>query len=596
MADSPLYALFAEHATATPEHPAVTCAGHTITYRDLDRQSNAVAAALRNLDIARDNVIGLCLEPSPDYIAAMFGVLKSGAAFMPLAPDTPVQRLTQMLNTGQPVRILTHKPLEHLLNQRLSDAGHRIPVLSLDTLPPVATAPDAPTAPDDLGYLMFTSGSTGTPRAIAGRRGGLHHFIMWEINEFGLDSACRVSLLAAPTFDVSLRDILVPLLAGGTLCVPAPAVREQPRALIDWLAHARVTQVHCVPSLFRLLLAELESRDADPLPDLERILLAGEPLYARDVRRWCRAMGQRIELVNLYGPTETTLAKLFYRIAEIPDTENGIIPLGKPISDTDVLVIRNQQPCRVRQVGEIHIKTRYPSKGYYGDPELTAHKFVPNPLTGDDKDVVYRTGDLGRYRDDGTVEFIGRLDNQVKLNGIRIELGEVETTLLLHPQVHEAVSVVRRDGTDTARLVAYFTAAESLAPDTLREHLSAYLPANIQPGIFVQMETLPLNLHGKVDRKALPAPTDLLYESQDFVAPEGDTEIRLAEIWGALLGLASVAADRTFINLGGDSLKAIRAVGEIFKAFEVEVSLRSFFEEGTIRRLAQWLENQGGIR
>ncbi|NQU41032.1 MAG: non-ribosomal peptide synthetase [Lentisphaerae bacterium] len=594
MAYASIHQGFEAKVAATPEQSAISSDQGVITYADLSRRSNAVALALcRNHD-AHPTIIGLCFELGVDYVAAMLGVLKSGAAFLPIAVDTPVHRLAAMLEMATPEHILTNAAHAGALRTQLVRAGHEVSLLVTDELPPCDTMPPVDAGPNSLCYLLFTSGSTGRPKAVAGCHASLRHFIDWEIQEFRLDASCRISLLAAPTFDVSLRDILVPLLAGGCICIPDESVRTQPRALLDWLHTERVTQVHCVPSLFRLLLSELERRPGVELPDLQRILLAGEPLYARDVRRWRRAMSDRIELVNLYGPTETTLAKACYRIREIPDTENGIVPIGSGIADTELLLIRDGQLCDSRQIGEIYIRTAFRSKGYYGDPELTAACFIPNPLSNDPDDIIYRTGDQGRYRADRTVEFIGRLDNQIKFNGIRIELGEVEAHLLQHPQVQEAVVIVHRDSDSESRLVAYFVAAERLDPESLREHLASYMPTNMHPNLFIQMDRLPLNLHGKIDRRALPAPTELLYESRDFVAPQGATETDLARIWGALLGLESVAADRTFVELGGDSLKAIRAIGELYKAFDIEVSLRVFFEQGTIQKLATWLTESGG--
>ncbi|MBT3294596.1 MAG: non-ribosomal peptide synthetase [Verrucomicrobia bacterium] len=563
-----------------------------VTYTTLQQHATSISAGLADDGAGPGRVVGLWMPAGRDYVAALLGVAGAGATFLPLAMDTPTRRLAHILTTGDPALILTTAAHEDAARHALAAAGSEVPLRSIDTLSPGQTTPIDPD-PHQPGYLLFTSGSTGQPKAVAGRSAGLLQFINWEIREFNIGAACRVSWLAAPTFDVSLRDILVPLLAGGTLCIPDADTRLHPQRLVSWLRDEGVTQVHCVPSLFRLLIGELETRGHATFPALQRILLAGEPLYADDVRRWRAVVGTTVELVNLYGPTETTLAKAFYRIEKLPDTATGIIPLGRPIDDAELLIIRDGAPCDAGVIGEIYIRTPFRSHGYYRDPALTAAAFIPNPLTHDPNDIVYRTGDQGRLRDAQTVEFIGRLDHQVKLNGIRIELGEVEAHLRRHVQVTAAVAVIRNDNGTGDRLAAYFTAAVPLTPDALREHLSAYLPDAMQPTLFVQMEALPLNLHGKVDRKALPPPTALLYADDAFVAPQGETETRLATVWSALLGSEQVAADRTFVELGGDSLKAIRAVGEIYKAFGVEASLRVLFEQGTIQKLAAWIDAQG---
>ena len=595
MGSSAIHHGFSQAAARAPGAPAVSFRGGVTAYAELSCRVDDVAAALRQNGGCGGEIVGLWLPPGVDYVAALLGVNKSGAAFLPFALDPPQHRLAAMLDTGRPTQIITNGDHRDRLVRTLAELGYTVPVLAMDAIGTAGRASADEPEPGNLCYLLFTSGSTGTPKAVAGTGAGLQHFIDWEIEEFGLDAACRISLLAAPTFDVSLRDILVPLLAGGRLCIPEPATRAQPRALIDWLAAEGVTQVHCVPSLFRLLLGELETRGGNALPDLQRVLLAGEPLYARDVRRWRRTMGERAEIVNLYGPAETTLAKAFYRVRDVPDTENGIVPIGRAIADTELLIVRDGVPCDVHQIGEIHIRTRFASKGYYGDPLSTAEKFKPLAQSADPDDIIYCTGDQGRFRADRVVEFIGRLDNQVKVNGIRIELGDVESNLLRHPRIREAVATAHRDGDEESRLAVYFTADGNPSPGELREHLAHYLPANMQPSLFVQLESLPLNLHGKVDRKALHSPTNVLCEDGALAAPEGEVETALAGIWGQVLGLRQAAVDRTFVDMGGDSLKAIRALGEMYKAFDVEVSLRVFFEQGTIRELARWLRDEAGV-
>lgn len=585
MTNGSVHLLFQDTAQRDPGAIAISEGQTTTTYGTLNERSNGIAALLGEHGVRPGTVVGMWFRPCAGYVAAMLGAMKCGAAFLPLDPATPDRRLESILATAEPALIVTGPAAADELSGALSRASTDLPAVSIDAAAPRETVSCPDPGPGSPCYLMFTSGSTGTPKAVAGVHGGLCHFIQWEIAEFGLGTDCRVSLLAAPTFDVSLRDILAPLLSGGTLCIPDDL---RSGVHLDWVQAQGITHMHCVPSVFRLFIHELREGEM-ALPALRRILLAGEPLYARDVEAWREKMGYETELVNLYGPTETTLAKAFYRIAEIPVTENGMIPLGRPIPDGSLLVIRDGTLCGAGEIGEIYVRTPHRSLGYYGDPVLTAERFIPNPLSGDPEDVVYRTGDLGRYGADDVVEFVGRLDNQVKINGIRVELGEVEHNLRRHPDITEAAAAAHPNAEGGLTLAAYFTSEQDLSADSVRRHLAGYMSVNTLPGHIVRLDSLPLNLHGKVDRKALPKPEDMLYADSGCSAPEGEIEEKLAVLWSQVLGIERVGVDRAFLDLGGDSLKAIRLVGQVFKNFGVELELGVLFEDATIRSVARQL-------
>jgi non-ribosomal peptide synthetase component F len=278
-----------------------------------------------------------------------------------------------------------------------------------------ASNPDLPLDGNDPNYIIYTSGSTGQPKLIEGCHKGLSHFIHWEIAEFHLNSNSRVSQLSPLSFDVSFRDIFAPLLAGGTLCIPEKNIRFQPQRLLQWIVSSGVTLVHSVPTLFRLLTGELGSlaEPADALKELQYILLAGEPLFGKDVLRWRSLAGAGVRLVNMYGPSETTLAKMFYCVPDNGINPASVIPLGQPISNTAILILNEGRLCRPGEPGTIYIKTPFRSRGYFRNPELTAEKFVQNPLHNDFNDIVYNTGDTGKYLEDTNVVFLGRNDNQV---------------------------------------------------------------------------------------------------------------------------------------------------------------------------------------
>jgi non-ribosomal peptide synthetase component F len=355
---------------------------------------------------------------------------------------------------------------------------------------------------------------------------------------------------------------------------------------------SRLTLVHCVPTVFRLLLKACETRgEVDGvLPDLRYILLAGEPLYGSDVMRWHELFGDRIELVNLYGPSETTLAKAFHRIRETPAEPDQVMPVGKPIANTALLILQDQRLCGIGEIGEIFIKTPFATKGYYRDEALTTASFVQNPLRDDVPDRVYKTGDLGRYREDRSVEVLGRLDQQVKVRGVRVELAEIEAAVRTHPAVDLTAVVAHRGAQYDYTLVCYYTAERDIGVSELRQHLQGYLPDAMMPSMFTQLAELPQHLNGKIDRRALPKPEALLYDNGAYEAPESDIEMRLAKLWGEHLGLERVGVNHPFFEVGGNSLQAVHVLSGIYREFGVDVSLRDFFEAATIRQLALRVE------
>jgi amino acid adenylation domain-containing protein len=454
------------------------------------------------------------------------------------------------------------------------------------------------TGPDDGCYIITTSASTGEPKAILGCQKGLSHFINWEIDEFGLNENVRVSLLSPVTFDVSLRDMFVPLTAGGTLCIPDEETRRNPGGLFKWLHGSGISLMHIVPTLFRLLTQEIEGQGGGEkaLPNLQYALIAGEPLYGSDVINWRKASENQIELVNLYGPSETTLAKLFNRIKDKNFGPNEIVPIGKPIPNTEVLIIKDWKLCPIGETGEIYIRTPFMSKGYYNDPRLNEISFVQNPLVNDCRDIVYKTGDLGQLLPDGNVRFEGRLDGQIKLQGKRVEIGEIEVVLRQHPQVREAAVAARQDAFGNMRLVGYVVAKseEKATVESLRRHLGDKLPDYMVPGVFVTLKALPLSHNEKIDRKALPEPGRIRPEmEQAYVSPSTALEKALSDIWCHVLGLDRVGVYDNFFYLGGSSILAVKIISLVQQSLGIELPIVKLFQYPNISLLANYLnQNQ----
>jgi amino acid adenylation domain-containing protein len=580
---SEIEAVAARRADAT----AIRAPEGELSYRRLDEAANGVACRLRDQHgVGVGTVVALFLPVSTIYVAALLGAAKAGGVFLPLDPATPPLRLRpRITRTGPAVAIVdtAHEPIWRAV-------APEIPALVVDRLADM-TANSLPLAVtgEDASYIVFTSGSTGEPKAILGSQKGLSHFIHWEVQEFGVSPDDRVSQLAPPSFDVSLRDMLAPLLAGGVLCIPPAEARQNVALLLDWLDAERVSLMHCVPSMFRAFTWEIAARPEPRLllPALRHVLLAGEPLYVADVQRWRGLIGERVALVNLYGPSETTLAKAFHRIdRELPDQPGRMIPVGRPLPNTALLVVRDGELCDPGEIGEVFIKTPFMSKGYLGAPEGADGAFVQNPLVPDKPDRVYRTGDFGRYRLDRTVELLGRRDDQVKVNGVRIELAEVQSALLAHPAIREAVVTAHQGSDRQMFLAAYFIADARLDDAILRSHLSGRLESAMHPAFFVQMDNFPLNLHGKVNRRALPRPVDLVYRDRPCVPAADEFETAVAAIWSQMLDLPRIGVTHGFVELGGDSLAAIRMLGRIARDLGAEVKLEELFPRGTVREVA----------
>ncbi|HEU5373873.1 MAG TPA: non-ribosomal peptide synthetase [Ktedonobacteraceae bacterium] len=583
-----------------------------VSYTQLEAASNQIAHCLHSAGIAKGTIVAVVIDNPIELITSLIGILKAGCAFAVLDPNYPEKRLQLMIEEAPPGCFLLEKKFAEKLrgmvahdanlpfflsDNKLSDNEHdseNLPEQTvllkkhISTHTPLETS--VPLEPDDLCYIYFTSGSTGKPKAIAGRLGGLSHFIAWERTTFQVNETFRVSQLIPPSFDPFLRDIFVPLCSGATLCVPDNRETTlNPRQLMQWIEDRRINLIHCVPTVFRALVNE--QPDPAYFKSLKYLLIAGEPLFGADVKKWMDIYGEQVQLVNLYGPTETTLAKFFYFIKSA-DKDRLLIPVGKPIDGASALVLNDERTeCPPGIAGEIYIQTPYRTLGYYNRPELTSEVFIQNPFNTDPDDIIYKTGDIGRVLEDGNFEVSGRKDHQVKIRGVRIELGEIEKVLRDHPIIKDAVVKDWDNANNEKYLCAYFVSEAGLSSDELRAFLLRSLPPAMIPAIFIRLEKLPLNPNGKIDRKALPAPDESsMLRSEEYVAPRTPTEKQLAAIWADLLGLQQVGVTENFFALGAHSLLIMRFLSRIQDRFPVELSLNSIFETPTVQELSILIE------
>ncbi|MFD3774835.1 amino acid adenylation domain-containing protein [Streptomyces sp. NPDC058612] len=595
MAFDPIHALVGQAAEKFPEHVAVQTPQGDLTYADLAARSDLLATRLRAAGATPGALVPVLTTDRREFAVAVLGILKTGAVFVPFDLAGPGLRLRDTLSgtaaefvvtgTGEAGRVA------ELLDSAVPQAGRFVVDLAAPAAAEPLADPHVPDA-DDPAYIFFTSGSTGTPKAIAGRMRGIDHYIRWESELLGVEPGWRVSQFASVAFDAVLRDLFLPLTTGGTAVVPPPGLLLDGAELGRWIDAQKLDLVHCVPSVFRGLATTAESADSPGFASLRAVLTAGEPLAAADAGRWFARHGERVTLVNLYGPSETTMTKTFHVVTPA-DAERELIPAGQAMPGARIAVLDGRgKPSPQGTVGEIYIRTPFMSLGYYLRPDATLAAFVPNPLGDDPDDIVYRTGDFGRILADGSLEFIGRKDHQIKIGGVRVELGEVEHLVRAHPAVREAAVVPVKDAAgEVANLCAFVELAEAVEPEALAAYLGGRLPDIAVPRVFVPLDRMPRTISGKVDRRALPAPILPQQASATrYVAPRTPTETALIRIWTELLPVEEPGIRHDFFESGGHSLLVMRLLSLIGAEFGVEIPLQDFLAGPTVEALAERVE------
>ncbi|HEU0299474.1 MAG TPA: amino acid adenylation domain-containing protein, partial [Longimicrobium sp.] len=587
---APVHRLFAEQAARTPDAVAVEGVDGALTYAQLDALSAGVAAALRARGAGRGTLVAVCAERSARMVAALLGVLRAGAAYLPLDPEYPAERLAYMLEDSGARLLLTERALSDRLEsavlplaaRRLGGEGAggrgRADRILLDDVAPAGRpGADADVDAGELAYVIYTSGSTGRPKGVMVRHGGASSFLRSMAEAPGLRPEDAFLAVTTIAFDISVLELFLPLSLGARAIVATREQAADPTLLAALIARGGATVMQATPATWAMLLGSGWS----PRPGM-RLLSGGEAL-PRPVAD--ALLGAGAEVWNLYGPTEVTV---WASAAPVP--AEGAIPLGDAIANTTLYVLDPAgSPAPLGVPGELLIGGAGVARGYLNRPGLTAERFVPDPF-GAAGCRLYRTGDRVRRRADGALEFLGRVDFQVKLRGFRIELGEIEAALRAHPRVGGAAVALREDVGD-ARLVAYVVAGDADAPPAgpeLRAFLRERLPEYMVPPAFVALDALPLTPSGKVDRRALPAPGAQAAE-QAFTPPRTPREQALAAVWREVLRLERVGLDDDFFELGGHSLLATQVLSRVRRELGVELPLRAFFEAPTVRALAERL-------
>jgi amino acid adenylation domain-containing protein len=584
-AEQPLSVIqrFEAQAAATPEAPAVVDAdGRRLGYAELNARANRLAHHLRALGVAGDARVAVCLRRSADLVVALMAVLKAGAGYVPLDPAYPGERLATMLDDCAPAVVLSHAATGPEVQAQIRSAGVA-PVLDLQgdaatwqhqpAADPQGAWRDKSASDDQLAYLIYTSGSTGRPKAAQVLRRGLDNLMDWYVHDLSLQPDDSVLLLSSHGFDLTQKNIFGPLLVGATLHLAAEPF--EPRAILAQVKRERIRQFNLTPSAFHALI----DADEGELAGLRRVMLGGEPIQPA---RLMQLAEPRPRFVNGYGPTECSAVVAFHALdADLRRYEKGV-PLGRPLRNTRLYVLDSQgRPTPIGVAGEIHIGGIGVGRGYLGQPERTAERFIADPFCDDASARLYKSGDLGRWGADGTLEYLGRNDFQVKIRGFRIEPGEVEACLVACEGVREVAVIAREDGAGEQRLVAYYTGEADA--ERLRAHAAVALPAYMQPSACMQLAALPLTPNGKLDRRALPAPQQ---QERQHVAPRSALEHTVAAIWQDVLGLKTVGISDDFFEIGGDSLSSVRVVARLRRE-GFDVPLRRFLECRTIEALCR---------
>ncbi len=570
--DTTLVALIEASMTATPDAPALVFGGETLTYRALDTRSRALAQALHARGAGADTVVAVALPRSIELVVGQVAVLRAGAAYLPMDLAHPLERRARILRSAQPVALLAH-----------ADHGIDWPDDALcfapRDWPQSADGGALPSVdPQHAAYVIYTSGSTGEPKGVVVEHRAIVNRLEWMRTHYGIDASDRILQKTPATFDVSVWEFFLPLLAGATLVIAPPDAHRDPVAIARLIRAAGITTLHFVPSMLAAFLAAPDARGLT----VRRVFVSGEALDA-DLRDRFHATLDA-ELHNLYGPTEAAV-DVSYWPAGADDTARPV-PIGFPVWNTRLYVLDAQlRPLPPGVAGDLYLGGVQLARGYLGRDDLTAERFLADPHRPGQR--LYRTGDLARWRDDGAVEFLGRSDHQVKLRGLRIELGEIEAAIVASGLASQAAVIVREDRAGDRRLVAYLQPSADFDAVALRASVAAQVPDYMVPSAFVALADWPVTANGKLDRDALPVPA---FEAGAFVAPRTPTETALAALFADALGVARVGADGDFFALGGDSLLAVHLLLAIQQRFGRDPGLGALFATPTVEGLAAALE------
>ena len=604
--DACVHQLIENQCAQKGQNTAVIAGEERLTYEELNNRANRLARYLIEAGVAPEDRVGISLERSPEMVIGLLAILKSGAAYVPLDPNYPTERLEYMIEDSAMDILITQESLKERFQR---DGLH---IISIDgEAEKIArqqeTNPQVHVLPENTAYIIYTSGSTGKPKGVMIQHRSVVNHNRFVINRFELQEQDRMLQFATINFDAAVEEIFPTLQCGAAVVLRGKEVLISGAELLALIEKHGLTILDLPTAYWHQWVNELDEQ-GQQIPDgLKLVILGGDKASPEHVARWNKLGGEKVRLLNTYGPTETTIICTSYEATETDrNSKNPLeLPIGEPIANTTAYILdKNLQLCPVGVPGELHIGGESLARGYLNRPELTAEKFIPDPFSQKPGGRLYKTGDLVKYRPDGNIEFIGRVDYQLKIRGFRVEPGEIENVLLEHSDIRDAAVIARQEKNREKQLIAYLVADDGKEPAAgdLRRFLAEHLPEYMVPAAFVFLDKIPLTANGKVDRKALPDPDSALFiesSETEFIAPRTPSEEVVAELCAEVLGLESVGVIHNFFELGGHSLLATQLISRVNKAFEVEVPLRKIFEEPTVAGLARAVDEaklqQAGI-
>ncbi|WP_414573137.1 amino acid adenylation domain-containing protein [Nostoc sp. CCY 9925] len=589
-----IHQMFEIQVERSPQATAVVFENNQLSYQQLNQRANQLAHHLRTLGIKPEKIAGIYLERSLEMVVGLLGILKAGGAYLPLDPAYPSEHLAYILEDSQISAIVTTQELVSSL------PNHITHVVCLDSDWQVISQNNqenlvSNTTLDNLIYTIYTSGSTGRSKGVMITHRGICNQITWRQTTFRLTQADKVLQNISLSFDPSVWQIFWPLCWGAELIMARPGGNLDTRYLVELILQQQITVMALVPSMLRVLLDEKEIENCQ---SLRHITCGGEALPVELIQRFFAKLNLDDVLYNCYGPTEASIDATFWKCDR---TSNYLIaPIGCAIANTQIYILNeNLEPAAIGQSGELHIGGAGLARGYLNRPDLTSEKFIPDPFTKEPEARLYKTGDLARYLDNGNIEFLGRLDNQVKVRGFRIELAEIEAILAQHAGIQQTVVIATEDNPGDQRLVAYIVPHREQTPmfDEVRHFLKQKLPNYMLPNSFVLLDDLPLTPNGKVDRRTLRASHQTIQQSKDiFLAPQDELELELTKIWQKVLGIQPISIKNNFFEMGGHSLLAVRLFAEIEKTLGKNLPLATLLQASTIEELANILRQPGWVK
>ena len=583
--DKTIHKLFEEQVERTPHNSAAVFEDTLLTYQDLNKKANSLAKLLREKGVSRDTIVGIAVVRSIEMIVGIMAILKAGGAYLPISPGYPEDRIRYMLeDSGAGILLINSMDSVQL---PLVNGIEMLDLADDSNYLKDGSNPENINNSRDLAYIIYTSGSTGKPKGVMIEHRSLVNRLNWMQKKYPIGENDTILQKTPYTFDVSVWELLWWSMVGAKVCFLTPGGEKDPKEIVEAIDKNKVTTMHFVPSMLNIFMDYIEEGiDTDRLKSLKDVFASGEALTVQQVKRFYRSI-KNVKLHNLYGPTEAAIDVSYFDCPS--DGELETVPIGKPIDNMNLYVLgSNNMLLPVGIAGELHIAGDGLARGYINRPELTDEKFVPNPFKPGER--MYKTGDLARWIADGNIEYLGRMDHQVKIRGLRIELGEIEARLSEHPKIKETVVVVRENRNNEKYLSAYIVSDEAISTSELKEFLAQQLPEYMVPAYFTRLDRIPLSHNGKIDRKALPEPDTDRNIGVEYEAPSGRIEELLVNIWQDILGVEKVGTQDSFFDLGGNSLNATTLSARIHKEFNVEIPLREIFLQKTVKKLAEYID------